>query len=167
MITAKTIDFLNDLKENNNRPWFDANKSRYKESHEELITFAETLLSEMGKHDDIVPATGKKSLFRIYRDVRFSKDKSPYKTHWAGFIKRDSVWKRGGYYFHISTDETFLGCGFWKPEKDDLKLIRDHISADAAPLRKILNSQSFKALRPWLDCMSEMLTHDLNGEPLY
>lgn len=225
MITSKTIDFLTDIRENNNKPWFQENRNRYDESHQEMIVFAESLMAEMGKHDDIVQTTGKKGLFRIYRDVRFSKDKTPYKSHWAGFMKRDTVWNRGGYYFHISPEDTFIGSGFWKPEKDDLKLIRDQIAADAAPLRKILNSKNFKSnwgelggdqlktapkgydkehpdidllrfktfvvskkystkevmsdkfvqkcsndfksLRPWLDYMSEILTHDLNGEPLY
>ena len=224
-ITKVTINFLKDIKENNNKQWFEKNRSLYEKSHNEMIEFAEDLMKSMGKIDDIVPMTGKKSLFRIYRDVRFSKDKTPYKYHWAGRMKRNTDWLRGGYYFHIEHDEAFLACGFWNPEKNDLKLIRDHIAADAEPLKNILASKkfkevwgemegdtlktapkgydrdhpnidllrhkqfivvkkfsteevlsenfvtlcvdSFKAIRPFLDYMSEILTHDLNGEPLY
>ena len=224
-ITKKTVDFLREIKKNNNKPWFEANRSKYEASHEEMITFAESLMLEMNKIDKLVPMTGKKSLFRIYRDVRFSKDKTPYKHHWGGRMKRDTVWLRGGYYFHIEHNEAFIASGFWNPEKADLKLIRDNIAADSESLREIISSkqfkdvwgnlegdklktapkgydkghpdidllrhkqyivsrkfsqkemlsqdfvnqcvQSFKALRPFLDYMSEILTHDLNGEPLY
>ncbi|MCB0566781.1 MAG: DUF2461 family protein, partial [Phaeodactylibacter sp.] len=70
-------DFLKALRENNNREWFTANKSRYQAEHAHVVEFAEALLARMGQHDQLVPMTGKQSLFRIYRDVRFSKDKSP------------------------------------------------------------------------------------------
>ncbi len=224
-ITKKTYDFLKNLAKNNNKPWFDANRDRYEESHQEMIEFAEALISELGKYDNLVDMTGKKSLFRIYRDVRFSKDKTRYKIHWAGQMKRDSVWLRGGYYYHIKPGQMLIACGFWGPEKNDLKLIRDHIARDAAPLRKLIFAKKFKdvwgimegeklktapkgypkdhsdldllkhkqfivhknfsdkeaqgdnfikkcvesyrAIRPFFDYMSEILTHDLNGEALY
>jgi uncharacterized protein (TIGR02453 family) len=87
--------------------------------------------------------SGKKSLFRIYRDTRFSKDKIPYKTNWAGGFQRATKKRRGGYYFHIEPGNSFVGGGFWGPEPKDLKRIRDEFSYDAAPLRKILKSKSF------------------------
>jgi len=224
-LSKKTFGFLKEIELNNNKPWFEANRSKYEESHEEMIQFAEGLMSSLGKYDELVPMTGKKSLFRIYRDVRFSKDKTPYKHHWAGRMKRESVWKRGGYYYHIEPGNTTLACGFWNPEKEDLKLIRDNIAEDAQPLRKILSAPGFKkvwgqlegdklktapkgfpkdhpnidllqhkqlvaytkfsdkqamsddfmdtclktfrSIRPFFDYMSDILTHDLNGEPLF
>lgn len=223
-ISKATFKYLKDLKKNNNKPWFTENKDRYTSMHENLISFAEDLMAELSKSDKLVPMTGKKSLFRIYRDVRFSKDKTPYKSHMAGRMKRDSAWLRGGYYYHISPGDTIVALGFWGPEPKDLKLIRDQIAQDDKPLRKILKSKkitntfefrgqqlktapkgypkdhpaidllrykqfvlsrtfsdketldkgflkecakTFKASRPFLDYMSEILTHDLNGEPLY
>ena len=76
-LTKEVFNFLNDLSKNNNREWFNENKERYASTHEQVIGFADQLLNEMKTHDDIETISGKKSLFRIYRDVRFSKDKSP------------------------------------------------------------------------------------------
>jgi len=97
----------------------------------------------MSKHDNIETPTGKKSLFRIYRDVRFSKDKSPYKTHWAGSFKRATNKLRGGYYFHIQPGNSMVGGGFWSPNKEDLQRIRENIALDDAELRKIITGKSF------------------------
>jgi len=223
-ITKSTLKFLKDLRNNNNKPWFEKNKDRYLEMHQNMIAFAEGMMAELGKSDKLVPMTGKKSLFRIYRDVRFSKDKTPYKSHMAGRMKRDTDWLRGGYYYHVSPGDTTLALGFWNPNPKDMKLIRDNIAQDDKTLRKILNSKkitntfnlhgqqlktapkgypkdhpaiellrykqlvltrnftdketldkgflkecvkTFKTSRPFLDYMSEILTHDLNGEPLY
>ena len=142
-ISKTTLQFLKDLKLNNNRPWFNDNKDRYTAAHEEMIAFAEALIDEMSHHDNLVPMTGKKSLMRIYRDVRFSKDKSPYKNHFGGGLKRATKWLRGGYYYHIEPGATFLGGGFWAPNSDDLKRIRTEIAADDKPLRKILAAPDF------------------------
>jgi uncharacterized protein (TIGR02453 family) len=138
------FDFLKQLQKNNDREWFNAHKDEYLKQHENVIGFADELLLEMNKHDNIETPTGKKSLFRIYRDVRFSKDKSPYKTHWAGGFKRATSQLRGGYYFHLEQGNSMVGGGFWAPNKDDLLRFREDIAADAAPLRKIINSKSFK-----------------------
>jgi len=144
VITKDNFDFLKKLKKNNNRDWFNTNKDEYLKQHQNTIDFADALLVELNKHDNIETPTGKKSLFRIYRDVRFSKDKSPYKTHWAGGFKRATQELRGGYYFHIELGNTMLGGGFWAPNKEDLQRIREDIAADDSELRKILNSKSFK-----------------------
>lgn len=143
-ITKANFNFLNQLKHNNNRDWFNANKEEYLKQHENIIAFADALLLEMNKHDYIETLSGKKSLFRIYRDVRFSKDKSPYKTYWAGGFKRATQELRGGYYFHIEEGNTMVGGGFWNPNKEDLQRIREDIAADDGELRKILNSSAFK-----------------------
>ena len=143
-ISKNNFAFLKQLKKNNDRDWFNANKDEYLKQHENTIGFADELLSEINKHDNIETPTGKKSLFRIYRDVRFSKDKSPYKTHWSGGFKRATKELRGGYYFHIEPGNTMVGGGFWGPSKEDLQRIREDISADASELRKIINSKAFK-----------------------
>lgn len=143
-ITKSNFDYLNKLKKNNNREWFTKHKDQYLQQHESIIAFADAVLNEVSKHDNIETPTGKKSLFRIYRDVRFGKDKSPYKTHWAGGLKRATKQLRGGYYFHIEKGNSMVGGGFWAPNKEDLLRFREDIAFDAKPLRKIINSKSFK-----------------------
>ena len=143
-LSKSNFKFLSDLKKNNNRDWFNDHKSEYLMQHQQIIDFANAVLAETNKHDNIETPTGKKSLFRIYRDVRFGKDKSPYKTHWAGGLKRATKQLRGGYYFHIEEGNTMVGGGFWAPNKDDLLRFREDIALDATPLRKIINSKSFK-----------------------
>ncbi|MCK5468303.1 MAG: DUF2461 domain-containing protein, partial [Cyclobacteriaceae bacterium] len=139
------FNFLVSLKEHNDRVWFNDHKKLYEESHLIMIDFAESVLNEMSKHDDIETASGKKSLFRIYRDVRFSKDKKPYKTSWSGSFKRATNTLRGGYYYHIEPGNTYIAGGFFGPNAVDLKHIRNHIDQDDAPLREILESKSVKS----------------------
>ena len=142
-LTKANFNFLNNLKQNNDRDWFNANKDEYLIQHQNTIDFADAVLAEMTKHDKIETVSGKKSLYRIYRDVRFSKDKSPYKNNWSGGLKRATSALRGGYYFHIQPGNTMVGGGFWGPSKDDLQRIREDIAYDANPLRKIITSKSF------------------------
>lgn len=143
-ISKETLQFLSDLKDNNNREWFNSNKERYKTAHEEMIHFADDLLNEMNQVDQIETPNGKKSLMRIYRDVRFSPDKSPYKKNFGGGLKRATSTLRGGYYYHIQPGQSFVGGGFWGPNSDDLKRIREELHNDDSGLRKIINSKSFK-----------------------
>ncbi|HEX8517820.1 MAG TPA: DUF2461 domain-containing protein [Bacteroidia bacterium] len=143
-ITPSAIEFLKLIKKNNNREWFNTNKDRYLEEHGIIINFADALLSEMNKHDNIETPSGKKSLHRIYRDTRFSKEKTPYKTNWSGSFRRATKKLRGGYYFHIEPGNSFAAGGFWGPEPADLKRIREEIGSDAKPLKKVLNSKVFK-----------------------
>ncbi len=143
-LEQSTFDFLSLLGKNNNREWFNKNKEHYLKAHENVINFAESLLMEMRRHDDIETLSGKKSLFRIYRDVRFSKDKSPYKNHFSGSFKRAGQLLRGGYYFHLEPGNVMIAGGFFSPAKEDLLRIREELSADDQPLRKILNKSDFK-----------------------
>jgi uncharacterized protein (TIGR02453 family) len=143
-IKPSAIKFLQDLSVNNNREWFTENKKTYQDEHEKMISFADDVLGKVRLQDEIETASGKKSLHRIYRDVRFSKDKTPYKTNWSGSFKRATNKLRGGYYFHIEEGNSFVGGGFWGPNSDDLKLLRQQISYDEQALRKILNSKTFK-----------------------
>jgi len=133
--------FLKDVEKNNNRDWFAEHKSEYVKAHEHFKAFAESLNDGMLKQDHIENM----KLFRIYRDVRFSKNKAPYKNSFSGGCSRAGKALRGGYYFHLQPGgNSMVGGGFWQPEAPDLKRIREEIDADAAPLRKILNSASFK-----------------------
>jgi len=143
-ISKSNIDFLKQLSKNNNRDWFQANKATaYQSALDNTIAFANCLLSEMKKHDNIETVSGKKSLYRIYKDIRFSKDKTPYKTHWGGYFKRATNHLRGGYYFHIQPGNCFVGGGFWNPNPEDLKRIRVELAADGSELRKIIGSKKF------------------------
>ena len=143
-ISKSNIDFLKQLSKNNNRDWFQANKATaYQSALDNTIAFADCLLSEMKKHDNIETVTGKKSLYRIYKDIRFSKDKTPYKTHWGGYFKRATNQLRGGYYFHLQPGNCFVGGGFWNPNPEDLKRIRVELAADGSELRKIIGSKNF------------------------
>ena len=103
-----TNKFLKKLNKNNNRTWFQENKAMYEKSHEEMVNFAEKLLVKMNDHDFIETSSGKKCLYRIYRDVRFGKDKTPYRTNWAGFVRRASAERRGGYYFQVGIESSFV-----------------------------------------------------------
>jgi uncharacterized protein (TIGR02453 family) len=142
-IPSSSFNFLNALKENNHREWFNANKAVFQKEQQLIETFAEQLLQELNKHDQIETPSGKNSLHRIYRDTRFSKDKTPYKVNWSGSFRRATKYRRGGYYFHLEPGNSFIAGGFWAPGAQDLKRIRDDIAFDPAPLRKILGSKPF------------------------
>jgi len=142
-ILKSGFDYLQKLKKNNHRDWFNDNKATYQKELEQVELFAEALLHELNKHDEIETPSGKKSLHRIYRDIRFSSDKTPYKTNWSGNFKRATKYRRGGYYFHLEPGNSYLAGGFWAPNAPDLKRVRDEIAFDAAPLRKILKSKTF------------------------
>ena len=96
----------------------------------------------MNKHDKIETSSGKESLFRIYKDVRFSKDKTPYNAHWNGAFKRATKKLRGGYYFHIKPGNTFLAGGFWGPEPHDMKRIRQDIELNYNDWKKMLTDKT-------------------------
>jgi uncharacterized protein (TIGR02453 family) len=108
-----------------------------------MIAFADALLFEMNKHDNIETLSGKDSLFRIYRDVRFGNDKTPYNTHWSGSFKRATLKLRGGYYFHIGPGNSFVAGGFWGPAPADMKRIREDIDANYTDWKKLLAGKPF------------------------
>ncbi|NJB35604.1 DUF2461 domain-containing protein [Croceivirga sp. JEA036] len=139
-ITKETLNFLKDLAKNNNREWFAENKATFKEHEIVIKEFYQSVLDNLNKHDQIE----KLKLFRIYRDVRFSKDKTPYKAHFAGSFTRAGAALRGGYYLRIKPGESFIAAGFFGPEKEDLLRIRKEWEQDASELREILNTTAFK-----------------------
>ncbi|MFT5860300.1 MAG: hypothetical protein ACI865_002410 [Flavobacteriaceae bacterium] len=144
IIDKNTFAYLNKLDANNNRDWFNNHKDDYTGQHENMIGFADDLLALMNQHDQLETVSGKKSLHRIYRDVRFSKDKAPYKTHWGGSFKRATKLLRGGYYYHIQPGgKSFIGGGFWSPNKEDLQRVREDLSINASELRSIITSPDF------------------------
>ena len=158
-LNKSNFDFLRTLKENNDREWFNKNKSLYIEQHNQIISFANELLILINQHDQIETPNGKKSIYRIYRDTRFSKDKTPYKIHWGGYFKRATAKLRGGYYFHIEPGNTFVGGGFWSPNTTDLKRIREEIATNDQELREIINAESFK------NTFNELLGDQLKSAP--
>lgn len=129
-IEKTTIDFLEDLRENNNREWFRDNKTRYEAALENVKDYVEALiiaLSTLDPHID-TEIQASRCLFRIYRDIRFSKDKTPYKTWFAAGISREGRKLAGPeYYLHIEPGKHFLAVGYWRPEKHHLTAIRQEI----------------------------------------
>lgn len=143
IIPKSSLDFLGLIKKHNEREWFNANKDLFLKEQQHIVTFAEALLMELNSHDVIETASGKKSLHRIYRDTRFSKEKTPYKTNWSGSFRRSTKYRRGGYYFHLEAGNSFIAGGFWGPSPEDLKRIRDDFDFDDASMRKILKHKNF------------------------
>lgn len=134
--------FLSELKKNNNKPWFTENKTRFKTIEKTVKGLYETLTELLRAHDNI----DRMKMFRIYRDVRFSKDKTPYKTHFGGSFHRTKPRLRGGYYLHLDPEEIFIATGFWEPHKDDLFRIRKEFEMDDKPIRSIIDDPAFKAV---------------------
>ncbi|HOY13250.1 MAG TPA: DUF2461 domain-containing protein [Saprospiraceae bacterium] len=121
------LAFLESIRDNNNRPWFEEHKDEYQNALETFKELVANIEAKLNKTDVLE----KSKVFRIYRDVRFSKDKLPYKTNMAAYFERASKMRRGGYYIHIQPGgDTFVGGGFWQPEPEDLKRIRDEFAYD-------------------------------------
>lgn len=142
IISKSVFDFFKKLEKNNNRDWFNEHKKEFKVEEAIVKDFYNQLLLELQKSDDI---EGMK-MFRIYRDVRFSHDKTPYKTHFAASYKRVKPKLRGGYYLRIKPGETFIATGFWEPSKEDLLRIRKEFEMDASEIREIINNKTFKSV---------------------
>lgn len=141
-IDSSTIDFLKQLSENNNREWFAAHKAEYEVANQNVKAFIEALIVGLHSVDPHIPLDIKasKCLFRIYRDIRFSKEKIPYKTWFAAGISIDGRKLEGPeYYIHIGAEESFIACGYWRPEKKHLEMIRQEIDYSGQELKKILN----------------------------
>jgi uncharacterized protein (TIGR02453 family) len=139
--------FLSGLAKNNNRPWFVHNKPAYDILREEFTALVEDLIRRVDKFDpELGPVDAKKALFRIYRDVRFSSDKSPYKTHFSAVIgDRKGHSAVPGYYFQIDERAAlFAGGGIYMPDKDVLARIRNFIVAEPDKLTRLLKNARFK-----------------------
>jgi uncharacterized protein (TIGR02453 family) len=139
-IFGDTLTYLTQLKGNNNRDWFAENKSTFEKEQKNIKLFFKSIKEELETVDNIE----KMQIFRIYRDVRFSKDKTPYKSHFSAGFVRQKPQLRGGYYLHIEDNNSFVGGGFWEPNKEDLLRIRKELSIDASELREIIKQKEFK-----------------------
>ncbi|MFZ4412329.1 MAG: DUF2461 domain-containing protein [Bacteroidales bacterium] len=146
MIPAHVYQFLQDLAANNNREWFQSNKKAYESAKSSVEAFIKELISGIQSIDNsVVGISPKDCMFRINRDVRFSKDKSPYKNNFGGFIaKGGRNAMNAGYYLHIEQGSSFLGGGIYMPPADRLKLIRNEIYFNATAFKKIIENQDFK-----------------------
>jgi len=221
VITPAIFSFLKKLEKNNNRDWFTAHKKEFKALETEMKSFFNALGEKVKGHDEIERI----KTFRIYRDVRFSKNKTPYKINFSSSLSRTGARLRGGYYIQIQPNNaSIIAAGFWGPEKEDLLRIRKELELDATEFRNIIEnkkfkniwgdlvgdevktapkgfdkahsnidlikkkqfiftreftdkevlntnfinevSKSFKAIRPYFDLMSDILTTNLNGESL-
>lgn len=141
IISKSVFNFFNKLEKNNDRDWFNENKPEYKSIEKEVKLFYNAVLKNLKKHDDI----DKLKIFRIYRDVRFSKNKLPYKTHFGGSFLRAKPRLRGGYYLHIQpNNESFIATGFWEPAPADLLRIRKEFEMDDEEIRTIINEEKFR-----------------------
>lgn len=137
------FSFLKKLEKNNNRDWFNDNKAEFKAVEKEIKAIYNSVSEQLNKHDSIE----KSKVFRIYRDVRFSKNKLPYKTHFGGSFNRTKPRLRGGYYLHIQPhNESFIAVGFWEPNKEDLLRIRKEFEMDDSEIREILENKTFKSI---------------------
>ena len=140
------LEFLNDLKRNNNREWFQSNRNRYEAAREKVLFMTELFIREIRKFDNDIPMMDpKECLFRIYRDIRFSPDKRPYKTHFGSFIGKGGFKSnRAGYYFHLRPGENYLGGGIYMPPAPVLKALRTAIFDQPEAYMDILNDPGFK-----------------------
>jgi uncharacterized protein (TIGR02453 family) len=220
-IPDEALEFFKKLEKNNDRDWFNDHKKEYKAIEIKVKAVYNSVFEQLKSHDEL----DKLKMFRIYRDVRFSKNKSPYKTHFGGSFHRTKPKLRGGYYLHIQpNNESFIATGFWEPAPADLLRIRKEFEMDDTEIRTILNDKkfnnvwgdfvgdevksaprgfskehkaidlikkkqyifvkkytdkevldenfinevgvAFKAIRPYFNYMSEVLTTDLNGVSL-
>lgn len=151
-VSPKVFDFLRQLAENNNREWFTENKNLYTESQENIVAFLEDLIAEMSEFDsELGKIDAKKSLFRIYRDTRFSKDKTPYKTNIGASLGMGKGSQKGGYYLHLEPGKSFIAGGIYMPESSVLKTLRKEISLYGKKFLNILNNKEFKKYFPELD----------------
>lgn len=143
IVSKDVLTFLDKLEKNNNREWFAENKSEFKRIEAEAKGFYNTILEALNKHDEI----DKLKVFRIYRDVRFSKNKLPYKNNFGGSFHRTKPRLRGGYYLQLQPgNKSFIATGFWDPAKEDLMRIRKEFEMDDQEIREIINNKTFKSI---------------------
>lgn len=157
----EVLQFLTELKENNNKEWFDLNRKRYEAAKKKVLFLSEFVNHEIVKFDSEVGMLNPKDcLFRIFRDVRFSNEKTPYKTNMGSFIAsggRKSIY--AGYYIHIEPGASFIGGGSYCPQPDALKALRTEIYDNAEEFKSIIFKESF------VSCFPEMYDDKLKTAP--
>lgn len=157
MIHSNTLSFLRQLKKNNTKVWFDGHRKEYEAAKKNFEEFVQALIDTHGRKDaGIAGLTAKACMFRINRDVRFSKDKSPYKTNMGAFLcsggKKSPL---AGYYFHLEPGGGFVGGGLYMPQPDMLARVRQEIDYNLPEFRKIVGSAAFKKQYGGIDTSGE------------
>ena len=146
MLEPQTLKFLTALKKNNNKPWFDAHRAQYEAARIDFSNFIQLVIDAVQKSDTTITGmTARDCIFRINRDIRFSKDKTPYKSHFGASIKRSGRKSPfAGYYFHCEPGNSFVGGGMWMPEPAALKNMRQEIDYNWDEFQQIINEKNFK-----------------------
>jgi uncharacterized protein (TIGR02453 family) len=165
MIQKSTFDFLKALKRHNNREWFNKNKALYEDSKKDFEAFISELIHRVSEFDSSVEGLQiKDSVFRIYRDIRFSKDKIPYKYHFGAVVgeggRKSEV---ASYYFHIEPGNSLLAGGKWMPSNEHLLSIRNGINSNLKEFKRIINEKDFK--KYFRELSDEKLTSAPRGFP--
>jgi uncharacterized protein (TIGR02453 family) len=150
MLQPSTLKFLSNLKKNNNKPWFDEHRKDYETAKADFYTMVQELITAIAVFDEPIGLLEVKNcVFRINRDVRFSKDKSPYKNNLACYFNRAGKKSNGaGYYLHIEPGGCMAGGGIWMPETATLQAIRQEIDYNFNSFKKLTESRSFKQVFP-------------------
>lgn len=146
MLQRSTLKFLKDLRQNNNKPWFDENKTQYQQTKEDFETLVQQIIDGLSRMDPgLEGLTVKDCVFRIYKDVRFSKDKTPYKANMgASFSKGGKKSPYGGFYFHLEPGgNNFAGGGIWMPDAPEIKKIRQEIDYNFSEFQGIVGQKDF------------------------
>ena len=135
----KGFKFLKQLCRNNNREWFSEHKLQYDAIAKANKIFFDKIFSDFQEYDNLANL----HVFRIYNDVRFSKDKVPYKTNFGAGLSRRKPFLRGGYYIHLEPDNSFVGGGFWGPNSEDLFRIRKEFESNTTEINRITSDKTF------------------------
>jgi uncharacterized protein (TIGR02453 family) len=149
-VPKEALEFFEKLEKNNDRDWFNIHKKEFKTIETKVKAVYNAVFEQLKTYDDV----DKLKMFRIYRDVRFSKNKLPYKTHFGGSFHRTKPKLRGGYYLHIQpNNESFIATGFWEPAPADLLRIRKEFEMDDSEMRTILQDKKFNSI--WGDFVGD------------
>lgn len=159
MLSKNTLQFLQQLKKNNNRDWFEKNRKQYEAAKADYMQLVENVLTGLKKIDgSLAELQPKQCVFRINRDVRFSADKSPYKTNMgAGFSKGGKAMNFAGYYFHCEPGQNFVGGGLWMPDASNLKKVRQEIDYNYQEFNSIVTNKNFVKLYKKLEDSKEYI----------
>ncbi len=160
MLQPSTLKFLKDLKKNNNRPWFEVNRKRYELAKTDFLNFIQQVIDTYGEKDkSIASLKAKDCMFRINRDVRFSKDKSPYKTNFGASINKGGrkAMNTAGYYFHLEPGQLFIGGGIYQPMPPELNKVRQEVDYCFDEFKKIIGTKKFKSVYKDLDRSKEFI----------
>lgn len=148
MLEPQTLRFLSLLKKNNNKPWFDAHRAQYEAARIDFQNFIQLVIDDLQRRDLTIAGTqARDCLFRVNRDIRFSNDKTPYKSNFGASIKREgkkSVY--AGYYFHLEPGRSFVGGGLWMPEPAHVKAVRQEIDYNWPEFQAIIRAKKFTAI---------------------